>query len=400
MKLMFQIQNMAIIIINVIMYIRFTYRRNYMKKNVAVIFGSKSVEHEISIITANQILNAIDKEKYNVIPVYISKDGTWYTGSVLENLENFKNINLITKKAKKIRYFEKSNSKLLLKSSFKTYEIDLCFLAAHGTYGEDGTLQGFCEMMDVPYTGSSILSSAIAIDKVITKQLLKANNIPVVDFDYITKRKWDTSYEKFIKSCESKFGYPMYIKPSRLGSSIGITKVNSIDEFINAAEMAFSFDNKILVEKAIENAREFNCAVMGYKNILVSEVEEIIKKRDFFDFNEKYINKGKKFSNHKIPAEIDEKIKNEIVDLAKKTFKSLDCYGNIRIDFLYKDDKIFVNEVNTIPGALAFYLWQATGITFTHLIDNMINIAEEVFKDKKNKIYSIDTNILSLKVEK
>jgi len=370
-----------------------------MKKNVAVIFGSKSVEHEISIITANQILNAIDRNKYNVIPIYISKNGIWYTGSVLENLENFKDVQSVLKKAKKIRFLEKKNSQLLIKSNLKTYEVDICLLATHGTYGEDGSLQGFCEMMDIPYTGAGVLSSAVSNDKVITKQLLKENNIPVVDFNFITKHKWDSSYEKFIESCENQFGYPMFIKPSKLGSSIGITKVNSKDEFINAAELAFSFDNKILVEKSIENAREFNCAVMGYKNILVSEIEEIIKKSHFFDYTEKYINNGKKFSNHKIPADVDEITKQEIIKLAKKTFKALDCYGNIRIDFLF-NDKIYVNEVNTIPGALAFYLWEATGITFTHLIDNLINIAEEVYKDKKNKTYSIDVNILSLKVEK
>ncbi|SHH47147.1 D-alanine--D-alanine ligase family protein [Thermosipho atlanticus] len=370
-----------------------------MRKNVAVIFGSKSVEHEISIITANQILNAIDRNKYNVIPVYINKDGDWYTGSVLEKIENFKNLNLIEKKAKKINQFKKKNSKLLLKTNFKTYEIDLCILATHGTYGEDGSLQGFCEMFDIPYTGSGILSSAIAMDKVLTKLILKENNIPVVDFKYITKQDWDSSYDKFIETCEKELGYPMYIKPARLGSSIGISKVYSKEEFITSAEVAFSFDNKILVERSIENAKELNCAVLGYKQPIVSEIEEIIKQKEFFDFKEKYINKGKKFSNHKIPAELDENIKQEIIKLAVKTFKSLDCYGNIRIDFLYKD-KIYVNEVNTIPGAMAFYLWQASGITFTHLIDNLINIAEKVYKDKKKKIYSIDTNILSIKVTK
>ena len=247
-----------------------------MKKNVAVIFGSKSVEHEISIITANQILNAIDRNKYNVIPIYISKNGIWYTGSILENLENFKDVQSVLKKAKKIRFLGKKNSQLLIKSNLKTYEIDICLLATHGTYGEDGSLQGFCEMMDIPYTGAGVLSSAVSNDKVITKQLLKENNIPIVDFNFITKHEWDSSYEKFIESCENQFGYPMFIKPSKLGSSIAITKVNSKDEFINAVELAFSFDNKILVEKSIENAREFNCAVMGYKNILVSEVENIL----------------------------------------------------------------------------------------------------------------------------
>jgi D-alanine-D-alanine ligase len=370
-----------------------------MKKNVGVIFGTKSVEHEISIITANQVLNAIDRNKYNVIPIYISKNGEWYTGSILENLDNFKNIQFVLKKAKKIKSFEKIKSQMMLKTSFKTYAIDICLLATHGTYGEDGSLQGFCEMMDIPYTGAGVLSSAVSNDKVITKQLLKQNNIPTVDFKFITKNEWDYSYEKFIEYCENLFGYPMFIKPSKLGSSIGITKVNSKDEFINAAELAFSFDNKILVEKSIENAREFNCAVMGYKNILVSEIEEIIKKSQFFDYNEKYINNGKKLSNHKIPADIDEETKKEIIKLAKKTFKALDCYGNIRIDFLF-NEKLYVNEVNTIPGAFAFYLWEASGITFTHLIDNLINIAEEVYKDKKNKVYSVDVNILSLKVEK
>ncbi|MBO8161382.1 MAG: D-alanine--D-alanine ligase [Thermosipho sp. (in: Bacteria)] len=370
-----------------------------MKKNIAVIFGSKSVEHEISIITANQVFKAIDRHKYNVIPIYINKKGIWYTGSILENLNNFKDIKLIEKKAKKIRYFEKKDSNLVIKTSIKSYKVDLFFLTTHGTYGEDGTLQGFCEMFDIPYTGSGVISSSITMDKVLTKIILKEHGIPVIDFKYISKTEWLTSNNEFIKTCENEFGYPMIVKPAKLGSSIGVTKVNSKEEFVDAAEVAFSFDDKILVEKYLENAKELNCAVMGYKNPIVSVVEEIVKQNDLFDFSEKYISKGKKFSNHKIPAEIDENLTQKIIETAKKTFKSLDCYGNIRIDFLYKDE-LYVNEINSIPGALAYYLWQASGLTFTQLIDNLINIAEEVHKDKKNKIYSIDTNILSLRVSK
>ncbi|WP_232617845.1 ATP-grasp domain-containing protein [Thermosipho africanus] len=196
--------------------------------------------------------------------------------------------------------------------------------------------------------------------------------MPVVDFLYTNKKNYTND---FLNHCKEVLEYPMIVKPARLGSSIGVKKVNDKGELEKAIEVAFSFDEKVIVEKWIDS-RELNCAVMGYKNIVVSEIEEIKKQKDFFDYNEKYVQKGKKFSNHIIPAPIDENLKNTIKSIARDTFNALECHGNIRIDFLLsKDNKIYVNEVNSIPGALSYYLWQMSGFTFSQVIDNMISIA-------------------------
>lgn len=365
--------------------------------NVGLFFGSKSVEHEISIITAHQVLNFVDKNKYNIIPIYITKDGKWLTGKILEDLENFKNLERLEKKAKQISSISAKDGKLILHSSIKKITIDVCLLTFHGSNGEDGSIQGMLEFLNVPYTGCGMYSSMYTMDKVITKLILKEKNIPVVDFLYTNKKNYTND---FLNHCKEVLEYPMIVKPARLGSSIGVKKVNDKGELEKAIEVAFSFDEKVIVEKWIDS-RELNCAVMGYKNIVVSEIEEIKKQKDFFDYNEKYVQKGKKFSNHIIPAPIDENLKNTIKSIARDTFNALECHGNIRIDFLLsKDNKIYVNEVNSIPGALSYYLWQMSGFTFSQVIDNMISIAFEAFKDKKSKIYSIDTNLFDLKVEK
>lgn len=365
--------------------------------NVGLLFGSKSVEHEISIITAHQVLSFVDKNKYNIIPIYITKDGKWLTGKILENLENFKNLERLEKKAKQISSISAKDGKLILHSNIKKITIDVCLLTFHGSNGEDGSIQGMLEFLNVPYTGCGMYSSMYTMDKVITKLILKEKNIPVVDFLYTNKKNYTND---FLNHCKEVLEYPMIVKPARLGSSIGVKKVNDKGELEKAIEVAFSFDEKVIVEKWIDS-RELNCAVMGYKNIVVSEIEEIKKQKDFFDYNEKYVQKGKKFSNHIIPAPIDENLKNTIKSIARDTFNALECHGNIRIDFLLsKDNKIYVNEVNSIPGALSYYLWQMSGFTFSQVIDNMISIAFEAFKDKKSKIYSIDTNLFDLKVEK
>ncbi|QTA38347.1 D-alanine--D-alanine ligase [Thermosipho ferrireducens] len=373
-----------------------------MKKNIAVIFGSRSVEHEISIITAHQVLSAIDREKYNVIPIYISKDGQWYTGKCLEKIDNFKDTLKLEKKATPIKALNGLNGKLIVKTPLKKFLIDVCILATHGTYGEDGSLQGLCEVFNVPYTGSGILGSTVGMDKVISKIVLRSNNIPVVDFLHITDHEWRKNKDEFVKKCEEELGFPLYIKPALLGSSIGINKAKTREELFEAIETALLFGHKVIVEKAVENAREINCAVMGYREPIVSVFEEILRKRDFFDYNEKYLSKGKdgKFSNHKIPANLNKKLEQMLKNVAISTFKVLECYGNIRIDFLVKNEEVYVSEVNTIPGAFAYYLWQASGLTFSQVIDNMISIAESVHKDKNRKVFSVETNVLSLRVGK
>lgn len=366
-------------------------------KNIGLFFGSRSVEHEISIITAHQVLNAIDKNKYNVIPVYISKNGSWYVGNALNNLENFKDLEKIQKKAHIVKSISKKENKLILNVGFKKYPIDLCFLTFHGSNGEDGSFQGLCEFFNIPYTGCGLYSSTFSMDKVITKIILKEKNIPIIDFAYTTKKEYNSS---FLDLCESKFGYPMIVKPARLGSSIGVKKVEDRIQLKEALDVVFELDEKVLVEKWIKS-KELNCAVMGYKSLIVSEVEEIKKEKDFFDYNEKYIQKGKKFSNHIIPANINSETKELVQKLAKDAFNALECYGNIRIDFLIdENNNVYVNEINSIPGALAYYLWQNSGFTFSQVIDNMISIAFDIFNDKNKKIYSINTNVLDIKVEK
>jgi len=376
-----------------------------MKKRIGLFFGSKSVEHEISIITAMQVLNAIDKEKYEVVPIYIDKSGEFFTGDYLKEINNFKNLSLIPKNSQKIINLKlNAKNKMIFETESlfnKKIEIDIAFSTIHGTYGEDGKIQGIFEMLNIPYVGADVTSSALGMDKVLMKEIFKANDLPIVNHLWIKRDEWENKKDEIIKNIEEKIKYPLFVKPANLGSSIGITKAYDRENLIYGVEIAKFYDRKIIFEQSIENLREINCSVLGNDEPIASVCEEVKSNKDFLDYESKYKSRPrqeqilKKFG-HTIPANISDIKTKEIQDLAIKTFKAIDCKGIARIDFLMDKttEKVYVNEINTMPGAISFYLWEASGIPFPNLIDNLINLAYEIYDDKNKNITSIDSDVL------
>ncbi len=377
----------------------------YMKKRVGILIGGKSVEHEVSIITGLQVLDNIDREKYEPIIIYIQKDGSWVLGKSLYKIANYKNKELkdiyevvpIAGNNKLILYPHPKKTKRKFFRKPSAVEIDVVFPALHGTNAEDGCIHGFCQMNAIPCAFGTVLSSAVGMDKVIMKKVFSADKLPIPEYIWFYKSEFMLDMEKIIKDSEA-IGYPLIVKPANLGSSIGIGKANNQQELINAIQIATYYDKKIIVEKCIENLREINCAVLGYENDLITSFcEEPLGWKEFLTFEDKYINNNKNSinNNRKIPADIDEETKNKIFELAKSAFNAIDCSGNARIDFLYEGNNIYINEINTIPGSIAFYLWEATGINFKELITKIIDISENIEKDKTVNVISYNVDLLS-----
>ncbi len=375
-----------------------------MKKSVGIIIGGKSVEHEVSIITGLQVLDNIDKSNYEPKVIYIQKDGRWYYGSCLHNIKSFKekkfedayevipcfnNGKLILYPHPEIKqgFFKKINSTV----------IDIVFPAVHGTNAEDGTLHGLFQMNGVPCAFGSVLSSAVGMDKIIMKKIFESYNIPVVDYIWFYRSDWGKKQALILDEAE-KLGYPLIVKPSNLGSSVGINKAKNKDELTRSINIAVFYDRKIIVEKCLENVREINCAVMGYEeNLSASLCEEPLGWKDFLTYEDKYVNKIKDSSEAKrrIPADINDEIAIKIQSYAKEAFKAIDCCGNARIDFLLNGNNIYVNEINTIPGSVAFYLWEGCGVSFTDLITKILESAELQQSQRDVNTISYDIDLLN-----
>lgn len=375
-----------------------------MKIKVGVIFGGNSVEHEVSIISAVQAMESIDCEKYEVIPIYITKQGIWYTGGMLKNIDVYKDFEDLKRYAKRVAMVKHKDGIYLQTTGLfrrMVTDIDVVLPIVHGQNVEDGTIQGYLEMLNIPYVGSGVLGSALGQDKVIMKQIFDNANIPFVPYIWF----YDSDYYNNIKDKKEqikKLGYPVIVKPASLGSSIGINIVKDENELEDAVEDAISYDKKIIVEKLITNLMEVNCSVMGnYEHQQISEIEEVLSTDEFLTYYDKYMGKSKTkglaSATRIIPARINEKVREQIENLSKEVFKVLNLSGICRIDYLIdrKKEKIYVNEPNTIPGSLAFYLWEPKGKSYSLLLDEIISIAIKDFKAKKSKNCHFDTNILS-----
>lgn len=385
-----------------------------MKIKVGVIFGGESVEHEVSIITAVQAMEFLDKEKYEPIPIYISKDRTWYTGSMLKEMDIYRDMNLLTKYAKKVVLIKK-NGKFCLQATHGIFKkvidtIDIAFPIVHGKGVEDGTLAGMLEQIGIPFVGPKVLGASLGQDKVVQKQILEANHLPVVDYVWF----YDYEYEENPREIEKKIGelkFPVIVKPASLGSSIGIEVVKKEEELKKAIEEAIKYDTKILVEKVVEDLLEVDCAVLGnYRTMETSLIGEMLTDHDFLTFEDKYIGGGGKkkmpskkrdnsisTSGFEIPATMDSKMKEEIYDLSKRAFKALNLSGVTRFDFLIdqKSKKIYINEPNTIPGCLAFFFFTPMGKEYTSLLDEMITFSIKEYRQERTKTTSFQSNILS-----
>ena len=383
-----------------------------MKTKVGVFFGGRSVEHEISVISALQAINAFDKEKYDVIPVYISKQGKWFTGEPLLEISNYKDLNSLVTKVEEVYmkpiYGDYNLYRKNLKGGFLNKkdpiidELHIAFPVLHGSHGEDGMFQGVLETIGIPFVGCDTLSSANGMDKITMKMILRESGIPVVDYIWFTDREWLSNREGTDKKIEDTLGYPVIVKPANLGSSVGINKASDRRSLDIAIENAIRFSSRIIVEHMIEDMMEINCSVLGDADHRESSVlEEPIKQKDFLTYDEKYGGGGKsgmQASKKKIPAELPDEVTLKIKKLASETFRVLACNGVSRIDFMIDKENgdIFVNEINTIPGSLSFYLWEETGISFKELLDKLIALGLKRKRDTDRKTFSYDTNIFAM----
>lgn len=386
-----------------------------MKIQLAVLFGGKSVEHEISIISAIQAIKHLDTEKYDIIPVYMTKDQEMYTGELVAKIESYRDIENLKKKSRRVVMINDKDTTYIIEhpftKSFKKLkkQIDVVFPIVHGTNVEDGTLQGFLKTLGVPFVGCGVFSSAIGMDKYAMKEILRGAGLPVLDGAIFTKQEYFASSENVCNKIVERFGYPVIIKPVNLGSSIGISKANDIDELKEALDLAFSFAPKILAERAITSLREINCSVVGdMDEAEASECEEPLNATTILSYEDKYLGSGSKNKtgessgmaslSRQIPANISPEMRADIQKLAIDTFHALECNGISRIDLMIDCDenKVYVNEINTIPGSLSFYLWEPLGISYTKLLDKLIQLALKKQRDEKGISYAFDTNVLSM----
>ena len=378
------------------------------KTNIAVLFGGKSVEHEVSIISGNQALHAIrSNDRYNVIPIYITKKGNWYTGEVLFDLSNYQNSKALLGDCDQLSVSFSDKSFFTYRKSFwgskkVEYKVDVAFPVFHGTFGEDGSVQGVFELMDIPYTGSNVLASATTMDKVTTKMVLRESNVKVLDYDWLYADEWILERDGILNRIANKFSFPLIVKPSDLGSSIGISKAADLTELEEAIDFAAGYSSRIIVEPAITNLKEINCSVMGnHTDMETSVCEEPLGSDEILSFEDKYKSGGKQQGmsglKRRIPANITPEQEQTIKTMAKQTFRAFDSSGLVRIDFMINqdDDEIYVNEINTIPGSLSFYLWKHSDINFSKLADKLIQIAVKRHSQQSKRTFTFDANLLS-----
>ena len=380
-----------------------------MKIKLGVLFGGVSVEHEISIITAIQAMNSIDSIKYDIIPIYIAKDGTWYSGAMLKDMKIYSDMDLLKRYAKEVVLYKRDgkfilqNKRGLLRKDIT--EIDMCFPIMHGTSGEDGNLQGYLETIGIPYCEADTYAAVVGQDKVFMKQIWQSSGVPVVKFDWFYDYDYNKNPDKIIERLE-KIGYPLIVKPARLGSSVGITVCKDNNELREAIIDAINYDTKILVEEVVKNLVEVNISVLGnYQKQSLSVIEEVGSSNKLLTYEDKYIggtkgngpSKGMASAKRIIPARISDKLTKEVNDIAIKAFTSLNATGVVRIDFLIdkKNEKVYANEINSIPGSLSFYLWNKTDKEYPELLEEIINLGIREHKNKCSKTRSFDTNILS-----
>lgn len=399
-----------------------------MKINLAVIFGGKSTEHDVSIISALQAIENLDKEKYEIIPIFIDKSGDfYYHKTLLFDSKNFRNEKSLVKSCDKISFVKNADKVTINKinknilSNGIISNVDIVLPVVHGTNVEDGNLQGYLHTLGLPFVGCDTLSSSIGMDKYVMKQFLQAEALPVINgfrFDINDYKNID----KLIGIIEEKLNYPVIIKPVNLGSSIGISKADNRKKLKESLDLAFSFANQVIVEKAIVNMRELNCAVLGDRfDCMPSAVEEPFGNDEILSFQDKYMSGSKSsksgskisFSGSKsdntagaksgmaslkrqVPANINAELENTVKELAMKAFKTIGCSGVARIDFIYdkNDNKIYINEINTIPGSLSYYLYTPIGIEYKDLLDKLIKIALDNHRREANLQFSFESSLL------
>lgn len=384
------------------------------KMQLGVIYGSRTCEHEVSIISAVQLMRAADRQRYDVIPIYISKQGEWYTGDGLMDISAYTpfdpsrkgitRVNLdITTGSGALLAVERGKGLFGQERQVIVARLDCVIPVMHGMHGEDGTIQGLMELCNIPYSSAGVGASAMGMDKVYMKQFFRGAGFPVLPSTWFLRRAWEENPTAVLDAVEKELPYPVFVKPASLGSSIGVTRAKDRKGLEEALELAFEFDRKVLVEKGLEDPLELNCSVLGYNgHAKASEIEMPISGGDLLTFAEKYLGgsnatKGMASLKRVLPAPIEPELRDKIQQLSVDIFNDMDCKGVVRIDYMYdaKSDGLYITEINTIPGSMAFYLWEACAKPYSQLIDDLVQYALEAQQDKDNSNYAYSSDILS-----
>jgi len=371
------------------------------KIRAGLIFGGKSGEHEVSFCSASSIIKAIDKDKYTVVPIGITKEGRWISPQDSElalqsgKIEGKSTVILLNDPSGRTLVRIDNNQRFDKSSALE--RLDVIFPVLHGPYGEDGTVQGLLELADIPYVGAGVAASAISMDKDLMKTIFQQKGLPILKWMTIKRKEWQKDKEKILSLIQNGFEYPLFVKPTNLGSSVGITKVHKKEELEKAIDLASSYDRKILIEEGLEEVREIECSVLGNDEPQVSVVGEVRPAGEFYDYDSKYIDKKTQLI---VPADLPDGVSRKVQEIALRAFKAVDAAGMARVDFFVskKENKIYLSEINTIPGftSVSMYprLWEASGIPYPDLIDRLIQLALERYQDKKQNKISYDESKL------
>lgn len=371
------------------------------KLKVGIIFGGRSGEHEVSFCSASSIMKAINRDKYTVVPIGITKEGRWISPQesalALQSgrIEGKSTVILVNNPSGK-SLISIDNHQEFKKETWEG-KLDVIFPVLHGPYGEDGTIQGLLELADIPYVGAGVAASAVSMDKELMKTIFKQKRLPVLKWLTIKRKDWQKDKEETLSLIQNTFEYPLFVKPTNLGSSVGITKVHRKEELEKAIDLASSYDRKILIEEGLEGAREIECSVLGNDEPQTSVVGEVKPAGEFYDYDSKYIDQATQLI---VPADLPEEVSEKVKQIALEAFKAIDAAGMARVDFFVtkKENKIFLNEINTILGftSVSMYprLWEASGVSYPELIDRLIQLALERYQDKKQNKTSYESKLL------
>lgn len=383
------------------------------KMQLGVFYGSRTCEHDVSIISAVQLMRAVNREKYDVIPVYISKQGEWFTGEALFEMSTYTNfdpmkkgvvrVNLdITAGSGALTRIEHGKGLLGKDKEVVVARIDCAIPVFHGMHGEDGTVQGLLELCNIPYSSAGVGASALGMDKVYMKQFFRGAGFPVLPGCWFLRRAWEKDRALVMDSIEKELPYPVFVKPASLGSSIGVSRANNRAELEEALELAFDFDRKVLIEQGLNKPLELNCSVLGYNGEAeASEIEMPVTGGDLLSYLDKYGasggSKGMASLKRVLPAPIEPELREKIQKLSVDIFNNLDCRGVVRIDYMFDaaSNGLYITEINTIPGSMAFYLWEATKLPYAEMIDKLVAFAMEARQDKDDSNYAYSSSILS-----
>ena len=383
-----------------------------MKKQIGVVFGSRSCEREVSIISAIQLMKYADPEKYDIIPVYIDEHGNWYTGDLLRDIRTFNPFNPDAKGILKVYpdlaagsgallHHEKGTGLLAREKTEIAARIDAYIVVMHGMNGEDGTLQGLFELANIPYSSTGVMGSAVGMDKITMKLFFQGAGLPVLPGIWTTRKEFAEDPDGIVKRVKEGPGFPVFVKPANLGSSIGVSRADDEESLKDSLSLAFEYDRRVLIEKGLDKPIELNCSVLGYDDELrASPIEMPLNHDEFLDFRDKYLgntgSKGMASLSRVLPAPIEDDLKCRIQELSKQIFRLLDCKGVVRTDYMYDrvSGELYITEINTIPGSMAFYLWEKDGLPYSDLIDRLVEYAEKAHADKNINNYAYTSDIL------